>query len=47
MQELHVFDSYYNVIMETYPLPDFYLPQMKNTVFVAPEFNRLSCACAV
>ena len=37
----------YDVTIATYSLPDLYLPKMKTALFVAPEFNRLSCACAV
>ena len=40
-------DSGYGVTIATYPLPDLYLPNMKNASFVAPGFNELSCACAV
>ena len=31
----------------SYSVPDLYLAKMKNALFVAPEFNRLSYACAV
>ena len=40
------FDSGYDITIATYSLPDLYLPKMKTALFVAPEFNRLSCACA-
>ena len=30
-----------------YSLAEFYLSEMKNGLFVAPESNGLSCACAV
>ena len=41
------FDSGYDVTIATYSLPDLYICKMKTAPFVAPEFNRLSCACAV
>ena len=34
----------YDVTIATYSLPDLYFPEMKTALFVAPEFNRLSCA---
>ena len=40
-------DSSYDGTIATYLLPDVYFPQMQNALFVAPESNRLSCACAV
>ena len=40
-------DNVYDGTIATYSLPDLYLPKMKNTLFVAPESDRLSCACAV
>ena len=40
-------DSSYDGTIATYLLPDLHLPQMQNALFVAPESNRLSCACAV
>ena len=39
--------SGYDVTIATYSLADLYLPKMKNALFVASEFNRLSYACAV
>ena len=47
LQELHILIYSYDVTIATYALPDLYLPKMKNALFVAPECNRLSCACAV
>jgi len=41
------FDSGYDVTIATYSLLDLYLPKMKTALFVAAEFNILSCACAV
>ena len=41
------FLSGYDVTTATYSLLDLYLPKMKTALFVAPEFNRLSCACAL
>ena len=46
LQELHC-ASGYDVTIATYSLPDLYLPKMKNALFVPPESNRLSCACAL
>ena len=40
-------DSDYDVTKATYWLPDLYRPKMKNPLFIAPESNGLSCACAV
>ena len=40
-------DSGYDVTIATFSLADLYLPKMKNGLFVAPESNGLSCACAV
>ena len=45
--KLEYFDNSYDVTIATNSLPDLYLPKMKNALFVAPEFNGLSCACAV
>ena len=41
------FDCGYDVTIETYSLPDLYPPKIKTALFIAAEFNRLSCACAV
>ena len=41
------FGSGYDVTIETYSLPDLLLPKMKTALFVAPELNRLFCACAM
>ena len=41
------FDGGYDITIVTYLLPDLYLPKMETALFVAPEFNRLSRACAV
>ena len=41
------FDSGYDVTIATYSLLDLYLPKMKTALFVVPEFNRISSACAV
>ena len=41
------FDSSYDVTRAAYFLSDLYLPKMKTALFVAPEFNRLSRACAL
>ena len=40
-------DSGYDVTIATYSLADLYPPKMKNALFVTPESNGLSCACAV
>ena len=53
--ELHNFcvSSYDDTIVvmmspwATCSLLDLYLLNMKNTLFVAPESNRLCCACAI
>ena len=47
VQELHIVILVYSVTIATYSLPDLYLLKMKNGLFVAPESNILSCACAV
>ena len=39
--------SVYDVTIEAYSLPDLDFPKIKNASFVAPESERLSCACAV
>ena len=41
------FDSSYDVTRAAYFLSDLYIPKMKTALFVAPEFNRLSRACAL
>ena len=41
------FDNSYDVTIATYSLPDLSLPKKKKHLFVAPESNGLSCACAV
>ena len=49
LQQLHilVINNSYDVTIATHSLPDLYLPKIKNALFVAPESNGLSCACAV
>ena len=47
LQELHICDSGYDVTIATYSLPDLYIAKMKNALFVAPESNGVSRACAV
>ena len=37
----------YNATIAKYSLADLYLPKMENALFVPPECNGLSCACAV
>ena len=41
------FNNSYDVPIATYLLPDLHLSKIKNALFVAPESNGLSCACAV
>ena len=41
------FYSGHDITIATYSLPDLHLPKMKTALFVASEFNRLCCACAV
>ena len=41
------FDNNYDVTIAKHSLPDLYLPEVKDALFVAPESNGLSCACAV
>ena len=40
-------DSGCDVTIATHLCPDLYFPKWKMPYFVAPESNRLSCACAV
>ena len=47
LQELHIAIVVYYVTTAAYLLPDLYLPKMKNALYVAPESDGLSCACAV
>ena len=48
VQELHlVIVVMMSPYIAIYSLEDLYLPKMKNALFVAPESNRLSRACAV
>ena len=48
LQQLHilVINNSYDITIAT-QLPDLYLPKIKNALFVAPESNGRSCACAV
>ena len=46
LQELHILIAV-DVTIATSSLPDLYPAKMKTALFVAPEFNKLSCACAV
>ena len=46
LRELHIF-IVVDVTIATQSLPDLYPAKMKTALFVAPEFNRLSYACAV
>ena len=50
LQELHLYDSGYDVTIATHSLPDLYLPKIKHALLVAPEeceADFLVHACAV